>query len=208
MAKVTEEHLQARTRSILDACSRVFAKKGVASATVADIAAEAGLSAGAIYRYYRSKDELIEACFTEGSQQVAQEWELQFGATADPRQTFLEISANTFQELNLEEAGSRTRLMLELYLDACREDSDARRTIEDDRESIVHGLALGLQMMKGAGQLPADTDAPGLAAAFWSFWLGARITKLLDPGANTDSQLAALAALVTAAGGSEGTDVR
>ncbi len=199
MARVTEAHLQARHRAILDACSHVFARKGVASATIAEIAAEAGLSAGAIYRYYKSKDELVEACLSEGAQQMAEEWELQFGGTSDPRATFLEISANAFEELNFEAASTRTRLMLERYLDACREDSDARRAIVHDREAVTHGLALGLQMMKGAGQLPAETDIPSLAAAFWSFWVGARVTQLLDPDEDTDSQLAAIAALLTAA---------
>jgi len=44
---------------IEDAALAVFAMKGFGEATMADIAREAGLSVGNIYRYYRSKDALF-----------------------------------------------------------------------------------------------------------------------------------------------------
>ena len=45
-------------RRILEAASRVFAKKGVV-ATVSDIAEEAGVSQGLAYRYFPSKDAIF-----------------------------------------------------------------------------------------------------------------------------------------------------
>ncbi len=59
MAKVTQAHIDARTSEILEAASRVFARKGQSAATMQDIAGEAGLSAGALYRYFPSKEALI-----------------------------------------------------------------------------------------------------------------------------------------------------
>jgi len=61
MSRVTQAHIDARTESITAAAVRVFAAKGFAHATMQDIATEAGLSAGAIYRYFHSKEEIIEA---------------------------------------------------------------------------------------------------------------------------------------------------
>lgn len=49
-----------RTR-ILEAALRVFARKGLQSATMPDIAAEAGMSAANLYHYVRSKDAILEA---------------------------------------------------------------------------------------------------------------------------------------------------
>ena len=46
-------------KRIEDAALVVFATKGFAGTTMADIAREAGLSVGNIYRYYRSKDVLF-----------------------------------------------------------------------------------------------------------------------------------------------------
>jgi AcrR family transcriptional regulator len=46
---------------ILDAALRVLARKGVAAATIADIAVAAGVGKGTIYEYFRSKDEIVGA---------------------------------------------------------------------------------------------------------------------------------------------------
>lgn len=46
---------------ILSATARAFARFGLNGASMADIIAESGLSAGAIYGYFKSKDELIAA---------------------------------------------------------------------------------------------------------------------------------------------------
>lgn len=68
MTRVTQEHMDARRESILGAAARLFARKGIAGATMAEIANEAGLSAGAIYRYYESKEDLSRAVFELAAQ--------------------------------------------------------------------------------------------------------------------------------------------
>ncbi|MFE0702312.1 TetR/AcrR family transcriptional regulator [Streptomyces sp. NPDC058872] len=61
MARVSQEHLDARRRQILDGAARCFARNGFHATSMQDVLAEVGLSAGAVYRYFRSKDELIAA---------------------------------------------------------------------------------------------------------------------------------------------------
>ncbi|MES2170390.1 MAG: TetR/AcrR family transcriptional regulator [Actinomycetota bacterium] len=65
MPKVTQEHRDARRREIITAAIRLFARQGFQATSMADIIAESGLSAGAIYGYYRSKDELVQSAMTE-----------------------------------------------------------------------------------------------------------------------------------------------
>ena len=65
MPKVTEEHRTARRRQIADAALRCFARTGFQQTSMADIIAESGLSAGAIYGHYKSKEELVELAVTE-----------------------------------------------------------------------------------------------------------------------------------------------
>jgi AcrR family transcriptional regulator len=50
---------EARRTQILEAATRVFARKGFDGATIADIARAARLSEGSIYNYFRSKEELL-----------------------------------------------------------------------------------------------------------------------------------------------------
>lgn len=47
---------------ILVAARDIFAKKGFQGATIAEIAKKAGISEGAIYRHFNSKDELLMQC--------------------------------------------------------------------------------------------------------------------------------------------------
>jgi len=48
-----------RKRQILQAALEVFSRKGFGSATIPDIAAEAGVAVGTIYNYFSSKHELF-----------------------------------------------------------------------------------------------------------------------------------------------------
>lgn len=61
MPKVTEAHRAARREEILSAAMRVFKRKGFRGASMADVIAEAGLSAGAIYSYFDGKQSLFAA---------------------------------------------------------------------------------------------------------------------------------------------------
>jgi AcrR family transcriptional regulator len=63
MPKVSDEHMDSRRQQIIDGAYRCFARKGFHQTTMRDIYAESGLSAGAIYHYFSSKEEIIKASF-------------------------------------------------------------------------------------------------------------------------------------------------
>jgi AcrR family transcriptional regulator len=58
---VGEEQKGARRRQILLAAKKVFADQGFQSTTMADVATAAGLSYGAVYWYFSSKEDLFHA---------------------------------------------------------------------------------------------------------------------------------------------------
>src|SRR3954463_8979426 len=59
MPRVTQEYRDARRDEIADAALRCFAERGVQRTSMADIIAESGLSAGAIYGHFESKQQLV-----------------------------------------------------------------------------------------------------------------------------------------------------
>ncbi len=63
MPKVTVAYRDVRRQQIIDAAYRCFARKGFHQSTMRDIYAEAHLSPGAIYHYFNSKEDIIEASF-------------------------------------------------------------------------------------------------------------------------------------------------
>lgn len=70
-AKSKEEVVQEyRVHSIQDAAMRVIARKGMAAATIQEIAKEAGIAKGTIYLYFRDRDELVEKTFERAITQL------------------------------------------------------------------------------------------------------------------------------------------
>ena len=61
MPKVTEEYREGKRDEIVQAAMRAFHRKGFQGASMADIIAESGLSAGAIYGHFPSKADIILA---------------------------------------------------------------------------------------------------------------------------------------------------
>src|SRR5581483_9769323 len=59
--KVSQEHIDARRAQILDGARRAFAQHGYEGATVPRLEAATGLSRGAIFHYYGSKQDLFVA---------------------------------------------------------------------------------------------------------------------------------------------------
>ena len=60
-----QQKQQARRAEIVGAAQKCFAEKGLHGASVADIAREAGLSVGQLYRIFASKEAIIEAIVSE-----------------------------------------------------------------------------------------------------------------------------------------------
>ncbi len=60
MPRISAEQVEDRRNQIRAAAARCFARKGIQATTMREIFAEAGLSAGAVYNYFKTKDELIE----------------------------------------------------------------------------------------------------------------------------------------------------
>jgi AcrR family transcriptional regulator len=59
--KVSDAHREARREEIVAAAMRAFTTKGFGRTSMADVIAEAGLSAGAIYGHFAGKEDLFAA---------------------------------------------------------------------------------------------------------------------------------------------------
>jgi len=68
------EKLQ-RSNDILEAARRQFETKGFLKTTLADVAKEAEISVGLIYRYFESKEDIFASLALKGAEQLDQEIE-------------------------------------------------------------------------------------------------------------------------------------
>lgn len=61
MARRTKAEAEATRESILDAAEQVFMDKGVAKASLEEIARAAGVTRGAVYWHFRNKQDILDA---------------------------------------------------------------------------------------------------------------------------------------------------
>ncbi len=71
MPKVSDQYLAARRRQILDAALTEFARQGFHQTSMQAIFEKARLSPGAVYRYFKSKEEIVYAIASEALGGVA-----------------------------------------------------------------------------------------------------------------------------------------
>ena len=164
---------------MLDAAARVFAEKGYFGAKIMDIVRAAGLSSGAIYGRFDSKDELLmEAVLSQVEQnavgsrflgktvgEIVMETSRTDGALDDAEATQLEAFVAARREPKVAAAiaearrGGGSTIGEPLIQQAIAEGAAGP---EADFDSIIYfleALNLGLLVQRGAGQLPPDPEA-------------------------------------------------
>ena len=86
--------------AILRAATDVFARHGFFQAQVADIARAAGVAAGTVYLYFRSKDDLLVSIFDRTMREAIDEGRAALAGVADPVERLRRIA-----RLHLERLG-------------------------------------------------------------------------------------------------------
>ena len=177
MARVTQQHVDARRESILDAAARLFARKGVNSATMSDIAAEAGLSAGAIYRYFGSKDELLRAVFDEAVERNERLFREESESAPSPLTALQNIGRRIWVEHD-----DRDSLICEVQmaLSAARDPEDFGLDLSRNRQAIRELLKSMIEASQASGEIDPDIDATALALILQAATGGIQTLKLED----------------------------
>jgi TetR/AcrR family fatty acid metabolism transcriptional regulator len=89
-----------KREAILKAATQVFARSGFFQSQVADVAREAGVAAGTVYLYFRSKDDLLVSLFERTMRDALAEGRAALEGVTDPRQRLTRIA-----RLHLERLG-------------------------------------------------------------------------------------------------------
>lgn len=78
--------------AILEAATATFAKRGFFGSQVADIAKAAGIAAGTVYLYFRSKDEILTSIFDRTMREAIQEGRAALLEAGDPIERLRQIA--------------------------------------------------------------------------------------------------------------------
>lgn len=87
-----------RTRqTILDAASRVFSKDGYVDARMSDVATEAGLSLGGLYRYFENKEDLFSSVIRDIHEELFRRSRSSTPISDDPEAALFEANLGYLQ---------------------------------------------------------------------------------------------------------------
>jgi TetR/AcrR family transcriptional regulator, fatty acid metabolism regulator protein len=93
--------------ALIRAAIDTFAARGFFNAQVADVARAAGVAAGTVYLYFRSKDDLLISIFERTMKEAIAEGRRSVGALTDPVEQLREIA-----RLHLDRLGRDRRLAI------------------------------------------------------------------------------------------------
>lgn len=88
---IREQLIEARRNQILDAATKVFAKKGFHRTTTKEIARTAGISEGTIYNYFTTKSDLLIGLMTRLAEVESLNEELVDALQGDVRDFFITV---------------------------------------------------------------------------------------------------------------------
>ncbi|MGV0606562.1 TetR/AcrR family transcriptional regulator [Mycolicibacterium sp. XJ1904] len=157
MPKVSEEHRAARRDQIIDAMLRCVARDGFHKTTMAAVVAESGMSAGAVYLYFKDKADLIRAIAeivaAEGMSVVLE------GAVAEvptPQRVLADVLERVIA-LGEERGVELHRVALQAWAEAAR-DPEIMAIYRREGVRGRAGWVTYVERAIAAGHLPSGTD--------------------------------------------------
>lgn len=175
MARRTKQEAAQTHEAVLDAAVQVFLERGVARATLEEVARTAGVTRGAVYWHFRNKLDLFLALESRarllGDQVMA-------GITAyDGPDPLGELARALLAALAVLEADPDFRRMLTVLLLRCEYTDDMAPAVERQRRSSETMRAEFQQVFDRAAAL--DALAPAWTPAMAALALYALLTGLL-----------------------------
>jgi TetR/AcrR family transcriptional regulator, transcriptional repressor of aconitase len=173
MPKVSQSYLDARRSQILEAAIVCFSREGFHRTTMQDIVKQSRLSPGAIYNYFESKEEIIEAI---ANARHAKERVLVSEARKEPdvASVLKRIRDAFFGELRNPKERLRRRVGIQLWAEAQRNPGIlkiVRRGVNGPHKLLRAIISDGQSRKEISDEVDPDATARFMIAAFQGFVL-------------------------------------
>lgn len=154
MVRSKEEVVQEfRVQSIQDAAMRVIARKGMAAATIAEIAEEAGVAKGTIYLYFRDRDELVEKTFERAMTELHDRVDAAMRSGASFEENLRAMLTAKIEFFRDHREFFRLYISLRIPEGNPQQQRRQKRTCQPQYHTRIHQLATTLQEAMDRGEL-------------------------------------------------------
>ena len=189
---VETPHAQ-RRRQILKAAQVCFARSGFHGASMQEICAEAQMSPGGLYRYFRSKDEMIDA-IAEDERARAMRLLAELTGPGDLIDRLVGVALACIADADRPGGAA---LMAEVYAEGLRNSAIAAkfRSVEDDAHRVVHAF---LAEQVAAGRIAPLVDLEAVLEFMGGVLDGVIMRRAVEPSLTPERIAPLLRAVSTA----------
>jgi AcrR family transcriptional regulator len=193
--RLTRKQRQERTRTcLLESAGRVFARRGLAQASVDEVAADAGFTKGAVYANFGSKEELflemLDAKFAARLAEMDRAL-----STDEPPEAQARVAGRDFVDsLNLDPEWAR--LFIEAGLYASRDEA-FREKLVTHYAAMRERMAELLRVRAEAGGFDPGVPFEQVATMVFAMANGVAFERLVEPGNVPDDLFSSMLELFT-----------
>lgn len=182
-----------RRSHILDAARTCFSRSGFHRTSMQEICAEAKMSPGGLYRYFASKDAIIEAIAQE--EQCAGRRILEVLLEPGSLHDRLLRCGLTYIETMRDRRA--VQMMLEVYVESMRNTAVGAffAACEVENRKLVHGV---FERAKATGEIAPDADVDTILMTLMAFADGVILRMGLNPSYDVERAETILSRVVTA----------
>lgn len=185
MPKVTKEHLEAKRELILYAAIACFARDGFHKTKMSDIAEMAGVSDGLAYRYFSSKEEIIQEAihFATGSRELVDVEALEDADVA----SLLDVMYRTsFRRFGMPGRRTTVGLRMRSWSEALENDEVKDQVVGRwvEYEPVAETVWSKAQTQ---GSVPDDLDPAAIAQVMMAIHDGLDVRWALDPSIDVEA---------------------
>ena len=183
--KVSEEHMEERRQQILDAAVRSFSRGGLHQTTIEDIRLEAELSRGAVYHYFKTKEDIIDA-IRERSAGQAESFYRDSSGGDDGAANLLNLVDATLSLMTSPESAEANRLAVFLWAESL-----VNQRIMDGQlpsfKPYLEQLARSFAEAQDEGRADPQVDSQAIARVIAGTMLGLQIQLTWEPDMDMDA---------------------
>lgn len=180
-------------RRVLDAAFAVFGERGIAGSSIAQVADAAGLTKGAVYSNFASKDDLVLALMEEHAMARLTDALAEIADADDPHAALSDAAAVLVRAMRVDAAWHR---ILAEYYALSNRDPQRREGLRQRRREAREAVARGVGRVAEQTGLQLALPPDELAVVLFALSNGLAVESGIDPDAVPDDLLGTVLALL------------
>ena len=194
-------HRSQTRRQVLDAAFAVFSEHGIAASSLNQVAAAAGLTKGAVYSNFASKDDLVLALMEEHAAARTDAALAGFPNTGDPQRALVKMAAALVHGMRADAAWHR---LLAEYFAMSSHDAARRVGLRQRRREVRDAVARAVARVSQDLDINLPFAPTEMATVMLALSNGLAVEAAIDPDAVPDDLLGRVLILIA---GETGTPV-